>query len=86
MKLLALLAIALGLLSAVPAEARHHHRGYAPRHAAIPLPRPRPETADTGLFERLMDEIRPQVKGRTAPDELRRVGLQMLATDMEVRR
>jgi hypothetical protein len=41
MKLLALLAILLGLLSATAAEAHHHHHS----HAAIPLPKPRPDMA-----------------------------------------
>jgi hypothetical protein len=41
MKLLALLAVALSLLSATAADARHHHRHN--NHIAVPMPKPRPE-------------------------------------------
>jgi hypothetical protein len=42
MKLLAFFAIALGLMSASPAEARHHHRyAWQAQHSTVPMPKPR---------------------------------------------
>ena len=80
MKLLALLAVLLGLLSATAAEARHHRGMHA--HAAIPLPKPRPvHHLEVDLGPRLFEQIQPKWRQAT-PTETQRIGLQILALTM----
>jgi hypothetical protein len=76
-----MLFVLVVILSTTAAEARHHHRGYAARHAAIPLPRPRPVT----------DATAPTwtVPPRTIVEQLAALGIWRLQTDefyREVRR